>query len=352
MKAIEIIPSVATKSVYMSWVDIPDGAVLFKVLSVRRGDPSSSSTGEETTAKLLGETTNSFFTDMRYFESSILRKETLYVIKALGVNGQTLDTLTINPTESASSLVQKVLNAANYRADRLFRNPNWAQTVYLLRYRKTGQKCKCYSRDFAESRNLDCEVCYGGGYVGGFYAPVPTRVLTISEDTSVQGIYTSHPDCRDVQQLTLPRYPGVYNGDFLVSDKLGFMSVVRTSFNQLQTSPTPTIMVTAAGLGKEHPVSRFDFESVKPAVSSIFIDRGEVFIRGENLVPVVGTVTMHIEEGPEELRGLKFVATDIKRITSSEIVFRSETQSYALQPFMKYRIFLNHQMFEGYVHAG
>ncbi len=347
MKLLETVPAIDTKSVYMSWHDFPADTAGFRVYVRRRGSPSEPMSGDDDTSTLLGITVNSFFTDMRFFDSSILRRETYYIIKSFDVSGTVTDTLFVNPVASESDLIRKVLNAANYKAQMFFRNPNWAQSIYILRYRKTGQKCTCHSRDFNESRNPDCPICYGGGYVGGFYAPVPTQVLLISQDSTEQTQNTALPDGSDIRNLTLPRFPGVYKGDFLMSDRIGLMSVIRTSFNTIQTSPTPTIMVTAAGLGREHPANKFNFEAVRPRVDRVDIDERRVTVTGSNLVPVVGTVKLMIESGPFEIKGLTLGVTDLKSVTPSAIVFKTETPAYLPQPAFNYRLFLNNQLFKG-----
>lgn len=346
MKLVEVIPDAGSRSVYMSWCDAPLKTASYRIFSIRRGAPADQTAGTEETASLIGTTANTFFSDIRYYDSSILRRETFYIIKAVAPDGTVLDQLTVRPMESESELIQKVINAANYKAHLFFRNYNWSQVVYILRYRQTGQKCACYSRDFEKSRDPDCAVCYGGGFAGGFYAAIPTKILPINSETSDQSIDDPVPSGLEQRVLTLPRFPAVFKGDLLVSDRIGLMSVVSSSYNSVATTPTPTIMVTAVGLGKDHPAHKYNFHAVIPSITGLEAGDGTLTLKGANLVPVVGSVSVVIEEGPEGLDGINLSATEVKSVTPSAIVFRAPSvKEQAAVPFIRYRVFLNNVLY-------
>lgn len=44
---------------------------------------------------------------------------------------------------------------------------------YLLKRKLSGDPCECLDPLTQESTNPDCELCYGAGFVGGYYAPYP-----------------------------------------------------------------------------------------------------------------------------------------------------------------------------------
>jgi len=44
---------------------------------------------------------------------------------------------------------------------------------YLLKRRLFGEECECIDTLTKEVRNAQCAICYGTGYVGGYYPPVP-----------------------------------------------------------------------------------------------------------------------------------------------------------------------------------
>lgn len=346
MKLLQAIPDITTRSVYLSWVDFPIGTSGFRIDLIRRGAPADQSSGDSETATILGTTANSFYTDMLYFDKSIIRRDHVYRISALDSKGEVSDQLIVRPMDTDSTLVQKVINAANYKAQLLFRNYNWAQVVYILRPKRTGQKCTCYSRDFKSSNNPDCQVCYGTGYVGGFYTPIPTKYLSIKEETTDPSIDENKPAALGQRFLTIPRYPAVYKGDFLASDMLGLLSVISSSKKTVQTTPTPTTMVTTVALGREHPAHKFDFNAAVPSIDRFIMGDGTVALEGTNLIPVIGSVKIVIEEGPEELDSKTYTALDIKSMTSTKIVFKSDTKILVPQPYIKYKVFLNNIMFE------
>ncbi len=346
MKLTELVPSAQTQSIFFSWTDAPADTYAFKVYSHRRGAPDGVITDEDLVE--MATVSDPHYNDIVFFQKSILKREIEYVIKAVDAQGKVLDTLTVRPMHSESTLIKRVLNAANYKAGLFFRNYNWADTAYILRYRKTGKKCKCYNRDFEEASDPKCTECFGGGYKGGFYTPIPTKILPITQVVKDQDIDEYIPQATDQRQITVPRFPAVYKGDFLVSDRLGYLSIVASSTNTIQIDPTPTLMLTAIELGKEHIVSQYKFEACIPKVTGVTLSNGELVVHGQNIMPILGTISLVITEGPDAVLNKTFNVTSLSRITPSEIAFRVPSLSLGTtNPEVHYRMFLNNMLFEG-----
>lgn len=346
MKLLELVPDAQTQSVFFSWEGVPVGTDHFDVYYHRRGAPGA--VMDDETLNKFGSTTNAYYNDPVFFTKSILKREIEYVVKAIAANGDVIDTLTVRPMQSESKLIRQKLNAANYAAGIFFRNYNWADLAYILRYRKTGQKCKCYNYDFEEAADPRCTNCFGGGYKGGFYTPIPTKILPITQVVKDQDVDEFIPSATDQRQITVPRFPAVYKGDFLVSNRLGYLSVVQSSANTIQIDPTPTLMLTVVELGKDHIISKYQFDAYVPKITSVTVESGAVVAHGQNIMPLLGTISLVITEGPEAVLNKKFNITSIMSITSTQIRFRAEGLDLGTaHPEVHYRMFLNNMLFEG-----
>lgn len=348
MKLIECVPDASSKSVYLSWSDFPEGVTGFYIYLYDRKGPGDPQKDVPESAELIGTTSDAFYTDYKYFDSSILRRDYMYLIRAMDTRGSVVDSLSVQPMKSESKLIRQRLNAANYAAQLFFRNFNWAEVLYILRYRKTGKKCFCYIPDFGKAGNVACEVCYGGGYEGGFYTPIPTKILPISHQRSNKGNYQPEPLVSDQRTITVPRFPAIYEKDLLYSDSMGLLAVTSTSFRAVQSEPTPTIMVTTSALGKEHPAYKFDFDRVRTSIDKIECGNppGTVKVTGRGLMPVTGTFSLIIKglsESPERVvLGMK----ELYEVTETSMLFKS-SKILGLGNSFVYSLIMNNQMIEG-----
>lgn len=346
MKLVELVPDAQSQTVFMTWGDAPSNTARFKVFVHRRGSPGSAMNEEDLTPVATVDYPS--FNDFTFFSKSILKREIEYVVKAVDASGNTLDTLVVRPLQTESKLIRQKLNAANYTAGMFFRNYNWADTAYILRYRKTGQKCRCYNRDFEEASDPTCEECFGGGYKGGFYIPIPTKILPITQVVKDQDIDEFIPSATDQRQITVPRFPAVFKGDFLVSDRLGYLSIVQSSANTIQIDPTPTLMLTAIELGKDHVISRYQFQAQVPKVTGVRLENGVVIVEGQNIMPMIGGISLVITEGPAAVTKQHFNQTSLLSITPTELRFKAQDLDLGTSnPEIHYIIFLNNMRFEG-----
>lgn len=344
MRLVELIPDAQTQTVSFTWEGAPASTVNFRVSYRQRKAPDAAISGETLTEMAV--TSDPMYDDLKFFQKSILKREIDYIVHALDAGGNIVDTLVIRPMQSESKLIRYKLNAANYAAGLLFRNYNWSDFAYILRYRKTGQKCRCYNRDFEEAADPRCEICYGGGYVGGFYTPIPTKVLPITQVVKDQDIDEYAPMATDQRQITVPRFPAVFKGDFIVSNRLGYLSVVASSANTIQVDPTPTLMLTVIELGKDHIISKFKFDARIPRVDGVRFEDNVVVLYGNNIMPLIGGISLVIEDGPEAAMNKKFNITSIMSITPKEIRFRAPGVQAGC-PEVHYHVFLNNMRFEG-----
>ena len=347
MKLLEAVPQVESRTVYLAWADVPENCAGFEIYLCDRLSDDSSILDAPEDAEKLGSTTNAFFTDLQFFDSSILRRDKLYLIRALDNSGQVCDSLVVEPMKSSSELVQRRINGANHKAQLFFRNPNWAEPIYILRYKKTGKKCKCYSQDFGKSKDPTCDICFGGGYVGGFYSPIPSRVMPIRSMISNNKVNSPISGAADIHQLRLPRFPAVYEGDFLYSDSMGIMIVTNSNYNKIRMTATPLISVDAAGLSREHPATKFKFDTLNTSVDCVTTyPGGKIVIRGKRLIPRLGVVKLYVYNSTDF--GALFSAgiMHIKSSTEDELVFQTlEDTVYATE--MRYTFHINNSQYDG-----
>jgi hypothetical protein len=351
MKLMECVPDASAKSVYLSWADFPENVAGFYVYVFDRKAPGDPSADVPESSELIATTQDPFYTDYRFFQGTILDRDMLYLIRAMDGSGKVVDSLNITPMKSRSVLIQQKINGANYAAQQLFRNYNWADHLYILRYKKTGKKCNCYIQDFGSSGNPDCPICFGGGYEGGFYTPIPTRILPINQRRTNKASYAAEPLASDQRNLTVPRFPAVYEKDLLYSDRLGLMEVIDSDFKNIQASPTPTLMLTTAALGREHPAHKFDFDKLKVTVSKITCGNpaGTVTVTGTALIPMLGSLSLRLigdsETTNEEIiLGVK----NIKSNSDDHITFTSDkVEGYGTR--FRYKLAINNELIDGFV---
>jgi len=347
MRLLEVTPQIDARTVYMSWTDVPQDCAGFEIYICDRFSNDAEVVDLPEGAEKLGTTTNAFYTDLLFFDSSILRRDKLYLVRALDSSGKVCDTLVIEPLKTNSVLVQRRINGANHKAQLFLRNPAWAEPVYILRYRKTGKKCKCYSQDFGKSNDPTCGICYGGGYVGGFYAPIPSRLMPVRTIRAESNVNASIPVGTEIHELRMPRFPAVYEKDFLFSPTRGIMVVTNSNYTEIRMTATPLITVRATGLSREHPACKYKFEEVPTSVSGITTyPDGRIVVKGKRLIPRLGVIKLYIYNMTEFGALFSVGSMHIKKSVEDELVFQtSDVSSYSEE--MRYVLHINNNQYDG-----
>lgn len=344
----EIEPDITNGSVYLSWGNFPEETVGFKVYKADdQGDPTDYTKNVPETAQLLGTTTNAFFCDMVFFESSIRRRDSYYIVAAFNQSGKIVDILHVRYMPSEHPLIVKRLNAANYAARMFFSNPYWSYEAFILRPRMTGKKCSCMILDFSKSKDPDCDICYGTGYEGGFYTPLPTYILPITHDRTDNAIHEASPTAGDHRQLTLPRFPGVHSKDFVFTDAYGILAVTASSKRTLKSSHTPTIMAPVVSLGTDHPIHKFKFDSLPAAIDSAEINPATKLLtfKGRSLLPVLGTIKLRLYRQDNSFIN-ELSIPSLRHATEDTLVFHlEEAAAYTTQ--IIYKLYLNNRQLKG-----
>lgn len=96
------------------------------------------------------------------------------------------------------------------------------QKMYLLKRKRTGDRCECYD-DVRGARLSDkCPICFGTGYAGGFYKPIEIMVNFLStagkqEEVGLNGTF----EATEPIQLWTQNYPLLQENDILVDSVTG-----------------------------------------------------------------------------------------------------------------------------------
>ena len=141
----------------------PDGVITFTVSASRTG------VGDWETVATV--------TDSNVAEDAIQRlygkaPRLYYRVTATTENGDTYESrkrqITSSLNERDSRLVREIMRKENLNMQKYA-----GQCGYLYKRRRWGTPCpECLDYDTGEIKNKHCEVCYGTGFVGGYFEPV------------------------------------------------------------------------------------------------------------------------------------------------------------------------------------
>jgi hypothetical protein len=116
-----------------------------------------------------------------------LRKKYFYKVTIVTNEDETdLDVLTpetLKP-EKLSYIYEEAIRRNSWLLDQ------GGERVLLYIKRKVGQPCPCILRDVKRRTHRradqDCEICYGSGFVGGFYGPIPVIIANMIGEQRIQ----------------------------------------------------------------------------------------------------------------------------------------------------------------------
>lgn len=340
MKIANVTKNINDKTIFLEWKDVPSKAINYRILY----------TLDETVVDdwtVVGITSNTFYQDPFNYKNSILNKRIIYKIQALDSTDTVIDELVINSDRLPRELLDRTLNILEYKANVAFRNSNWSDPVYILKKRKSGTRCtNCYSRDMRASSDPECGTCYGTGFVGGYYDPIPTYMLVLQENIKKKAINeysaTSYSDIT----ATFPSFPLVEGGDYVLVEGVGRFLVQDSSTRGILSTKSPTSLVRLHLLDPKDPIYNYDVVDKKSTVKSVVAENGGITITGTSLIPIFGETKLIIRNLTNREHEVYYIQ-NATSITDTEIKFKSlrtEVPSH-----FKYRFRLNGIVFEGIV---
>jgi len=341
MKLQDLIKDVTTKTITLTWEKIPPEATQFEISYTwddRVGD-----------YHVLGYTVNPVFTDTWNYNKTVLTHRVNYKIVALSKDGVTLDTLLCSSDTLPNTLLQRTMNILKHKAAVILKNSQWSGEVHILKKRVNGQHCsKCYSRDLKASSDPDCPECYGTGFVGGYYDPIPSFILPLSEQIKNSQVNEVVPTSFDLLKGTMPSFPKAREKDYLHIKNEGWFQVVGTTSSAILSKKTPTQVVDLTLLDPKDPIYRFPLETKLSKVQSVSIqiNEGSTKVIGERLVPIFGETKMMVWDSAEK-EYVVYHATDLSKVSDKELIFTSSKKN--LPVIARYRLHINGLIFEGLV---
>jgi len=344
MKLANLTKNIYSESILIEWYDAPANAIGFKVYCA-----INNAVGKEEW-KLLGTTTNIFFNDTINYKNTVIVQSLAYRIDAIDSAGKGIDTLIIPAGKTAPTLLQRTLNILKTKAKHILGNSQWSFDCFVVKPRVSGKKCgACYSRDLNLSAKPDCQLCFGKGYEGGFYTPIPSSLLVRTENTKFKSVNDFKPVAYDIVVCTMPSFPLVMEGDYIFVEKVGRFIVAKTEVNSILTTLTPTMTVTMSLCDGKDIIYKYSLENTKPSITAVYVgaapDADKVFVEGANLIPGFGITRMIVRDTTND-EYVVYHPYHLINTTSSKLVFRDEDKPYPPRIF-SYRIRLNGEIFEG-----
>ena len=100
--------------------------------------------------------------------------------------------------------------------ERVVNNPE----IYVLVKKRSGTRCtNCWDSVRRQPTKTKCNVCYGTGYEGGFYDPVPVKYCLLSGRSTLES-YAEMADVSDEKfsptQLWIQNSPIMHSGDLII----------------------------------------------------------------------------------------------------------------------------------------
>lgn len=212
--------------------------------------------------KYIGETDihHNHFVD--YYPNISYQVRPIYQVQ-IERNGQVIDSS--NPIvmddihQDQDVRYRMIQNAYRIGLDKSFGNK-----IYVLTRKTWGPKCLCTQNPRGFPSGTVCEICYGTGYIGGFYAPVLTRAEKQNTAKYFQNnMFTLEP--QDVV-FRIMNYPLCKTGDIVVTsnnERFEILSVRPTYIQDKLVSQLIQIR-RASGTGRLIYKLRVDLKDLQP----------------------------------------------------------------------------------------
>lgn len=343
MKLDNITKNIVGEYIYLSWEDAPSDAVSFNIY-YSLNEVISNDWNE------LGSTSNNYFSDYINFRHSILNQRITYKIEAVDIGDNILDNLIINTDTQDEELLSRTLNVLSRDAEIALRNNQWSRDAFILKPRKSGVFCSCYSQDLRASAKPTCTDCYGKGYIGGFYDPMHSFAIVLEEQVKRRTVNEKKPTSYDVVTAVMPSFPQVVEDDYVYLKNIGIFQVMRSTTNSVLGSHTPTSLITMSLLKPNNVIYNYPLVDVITTVTNITqdgVDRNKFYVNGDNLIPYFGEFKLILSNQTDLSEYGVYLFDSVDEITNEKITITTDLSEEILT--YKYRLRLNGIIFEGII---
>lgn len=322
-------------AMFLTWSGAPSSTVLFSL----EVSPALSD------YQLIGTTTNTFMSDYLSKKNSIFFAEKHYRLRALDASSNVLDELLfVDDNKLKRPLRQHVDNILVYNAQLVLRNHNWAYDAYLIKPRHTGTPCTCYNPELRASSDPSCQTCYGTGFIGGYYDPIPVRVKIHDEQLDQATANAPIPTSFDIVRFVVPLIARVYPKDYLiVPDLNGRYICMNSNFGGAVVSPTQ--MIQTSKLDLDDPFYSYQLEDHAVSVDAVTYDDTTITVTGRNIFPLFGPVKL-IFGKKDDLDAIVLSSFDLTSASQTKLVFSSPINLLTLESY-EYRILIDLKFFDG-----
>lgn len=149
------------------------------------------------------------------------------------------------------------------------------QRGYLLKRRLFGEPCTCLDHQTGEISNPQCSLCYGTGFLNGYYAPVPCVYAELSQQSHRSHVNTGGRGADDTAPVVSGRFlarPQIYSYDVWVDKDTDMRWRIHTVKNIVELQGFPVVVQAELRLIQySHPVYKIampvvdDFEPWIPS---------------------------------------------------------------------------------------
>ena len=344
MKLANVVKNIYSESILLEWYAPPPEAIGFKIYSC------SNQAIVPEAWRLLGTTANIFFNDVVNYKNITIVQAIAYKIDAVNSRGEVIDTLIVGSNKTAPTLLQRTLNILKAKARHILGNSQWSFDCFVVKPRASGKRCpNCYSRDLNWAAKPNCPICFGKGYEGGFYAPIPSSLLVRTESTKFKTINDFKPTAYDIVTCTMPSFPLVMEGDYVFVERVGRFIVGKTEINGILSTLTPTMTVTMSLLDGKDQIYKYDLTNTKPTVTAVYTgkegDSDKVYVEGTNLLPGFGLLRLTVRD-TDSKEYVVYHPYHLINTTLTKLTFLHSDKKFPPAAF-SYRFKLNGEIFEG-----
>lgn len=334
-------------ALFISWSGAPATTEYFNV-EINYGQP-----GEHGWV-LISTTTNSFVSDFMSRKTERFFDERYYRVSAVSSSGEVLDTLLLpDNVKNVRPIVDRTKNLLNYAAEVVLTNSSWAYKAFIIKPRRMGKTCVCHNTELRSSVDPSCSICYGTGYTGGFYDPLPVRAKIHSEQVRMSQANAPIPVQSDVVQFVIPTIIKVFPKDYLYIPSLGYRFIcLNTNVDSLVTAKTATQMTTFSRLDQKDTFYKYPIDTTGVSVESVKFTGDTVTVEGAYLYPVFGSVKVVFgKKVSNSLDGIVLTQFDLESVTNKKLTFKqhSDTPLDFLTDLSsyEYRVLVNGERFDG-----
>ncbi len=339
LKIEDIQKDINAKNIILTWTSSTPDITNFKI--------SYALDDRVTDYKVLGYSTNLFFVDTWNYEKTILNHRVTYKIEALNPRGETVDTVVTTSDTIPKTLLQRTMNILRRKAALVLRNSQWTGSAFLFKRRITGVTCPvCFSKDLKASANPVCPECFGQGYVGGFYDPIPTFTLPLQEQVKNRKINEKVATSYDLLKVTMPSFPIAREGDYLYIENEGWFQVTGSTGSAILSKKTATHVVDLTLLDPKDPIYKFPVDKSLSQVSGVSLQVAEnsIIIQGSKLIPVFGETKLNIKDTGSNGYAVMY-GEHLTHISDTSLAFKSRGED--LPSRFTYRLLINGRLLTG-----